>query len=340
MFKIRSFRQKVINKSRQHSIRLYVEFRNLLLNSRNMIFFRYLLLCLLFFFICNPVSAQSKVSLSGYIQDATTGEELIGATVRVAELEGTGTITNVYGFYSLTLPPGSYTLEYNYVGYSKELKKLELRQDQKLNVSLQPADVQLEEVVVSTEREDANVSEVNMGREKLSITTVQKLPAFFGEVDVLKSIQLLPGVQNAGEGTTGLFVRGGSADQNLILLDEATVYNASHFLGFFSVFNPDAIKNLEIYKGGIPPRFGGRLSSILDIQMKDGNDKNYVFSGGIGSISSRLTAEGPLVKDRSSFILSGRRTYADLFLRLSPNEDINNNTLYFYDFNAKANYKL
>lgn len=303
-------------------------------------FFKFILLSLFLLWINYPAVAQSKVSLSGYVEDAQTGEELIGATVRVLELEGTGTTTNIYGFYSLTLPPGNYTLAYNYIGYARETRELQLTEDLKLSVSLRPADVQLKEVVVSTEREDANVSEVDMGREKLSIEQVQKLPALFGEVDILRTIQLLPGVQNAGEGTTGLFVRGGSADQNLILLDEATVYNASHFLGFFSVFNPDAIKNLEIYKGGIPARFGGRLSSILDIQMKDGNDKDFVFSGGIGSISSRLTAEGPIVKDRSSFILSGRRTYADVFLRLSPNEDINNNTLYFYDFNAKLNYKL
>lgn len=296
---------------------------------------------ILFVFLCPVlVHAQEKHTISGYVQDASSGEELIGATLRVLEREGTGTTTNVYGFYSLTLPEGTYTLEYNYVGYQKEVRELELDQDLKLNISLQPAELELQEVVVQSERQDANVSEINMSREKLSIERVKKLPALFGEVDVMKTIQLLPGVQSAGEGTTGLFVRGGAADQNLILLDEATVYNASHFLGFFSVFNPDAIKNLEIYKGGIPARFGGRLSSILDIQMKEGNDKNYVFSGGVGSISSRLTAEGPLLKDRSSFIVSARRTYADLFLRLSPNEEINSNTLYFYDLNAKANYTL
>lgn len=301
-------------------------------------FLKYTAGCLLLLFLSSGLMAQQKVSLNGYVQDAATGEELIGATIRVMELPGTGVTTNVYGFYSITLPPGRYTLEYNYVGYRKEQRELELNEDRKLNVQLQAADFELKEVVVSSQRQNANVEEVNMSRENLSIEQVRKLPALFGEVDLIKTIQLLPGVQTAGEGTTGMFVRGGSADQNLILLDEATVYNASHFLGFFSVFNPDAIKNIELYKGGIPARFGGRLSSILDIQMRDGNRQNYVFSGGVGSISSRLTAEGPLQKDRSSFLISGRRTYADLFLRLSPDENINNNTLYFYDFNAKANY--
>lgn len=302
-------------------------------------FFKYTAGCLLLLmFISSGLTAQQRVSLNGYVQDAATGEELIGATIRVVEQPGTGATTNVYGFYSISLPPGSYTLEYNYVGYHKEERELDLSRDRKLDVQLQPADLELEEVVVSSQRQNANVEEVDMSRESLSIEQVRKLPALFGEVDLIKTIQLLPGVQTAGEGTTGMFVRGGSADQNLILLDEATVYNASHFLGFFSVFNPDAIKNIELYKGGIPARFGGRLSSILDIQMRDGNRQDYVFSGGVGSISSRLTAEGPLQKDRSSFLISGRRTYADLFLRLSPDENINSNTLYFYDFNAKANY--
>ena len=196
------------------------------------------------------------------------------------------------------------------------------------------------EVLVTASREDQNVTSVEMSRENLSIEKIKSIPALFGEVDVVKSIQLLPGVTSAGEGTTGMFVRGGSSDQNLILLDEATVYNASHLLGFFSVFNPDAIKNVEIYKGGIPAKFGGRISSILDIQMREGNNQKFQASGGIGSISSRLTAEGPIIKDRSSFLVSGRRTYADIFLGLSEDDDLNNNTLYFYDLNAKLNYQL
>ena len=225
-------------------------------------------------------------------------------------------------------------------GYQSTTIDLSLHDDKTLDVELNSTDVELQEVVVSGQRAENNVQDVKMSREELKIEKVKSLPALFGEVDILKTIQLLPGIQSAGEGTTGLFVRGGSADQNLVLLDEATVYNPAHFLGFFSVFNPDAIKNLEIYKGGIPARYGGRLSSILDIQMNEGNNKRLALTGGIGSISSRLTVEGPIKKGESSFIVSGRRTYADLFLKLSSNDNIRNNTLYFYDLNAKANYKL
>lgn len=286
------------------------------------------------------ISAQDRHTLSGYIRDAATGEDLIGASVLVKNKPGTGVTANVYGYYSLTLPEGEHTLLIKFIGFEPKEFTIDLQEDTRRNIELQEESLQLEEVVVSSEREDANVSETAMSREKLPIETIKALPALLGEVDVLRTIQLLPGVQTAGEGTTGLFVRGGSADQNLVLLDEATVYNASHLLGFFSVFNPDAIKNLELYKGGIPARFGGRLSSILDIQMKEGNNKEYEVNGGIGLISSRLTVEGPIQKNRSSFIVSGRRTYADVFLRLSPDENINQNQLYFYDFNAKANLIL
>ncbi len=298
-----------------------------------------LLLLILFLLTTTLAWAQQRYSVSGYIKDASDGEVLIGATVAISS-SGKGTTSNVYGFYSLTLPAGEYQLVYSYIGYQSKAVEVNLNQDQTLNMELNSGDIALEEVIISGERAEDNVQDVKMSRETLKIEKVKSLPALFGEVDILKTIQLLPGIQSAGEGTTGLFVRGGAADQNLVLLDEATVYNPAHFLGFFSVFNPDAIKNLEIYKGGIPARYGGRLSSILDIQMKEGNNKRLAVSGGIGSISSRLTIEGPLKKDESSFILSGRRTYADLFLRLSSNENINNNTLYFYDFNAKANYKL
>lgn len=279
-------------------------------------------------------------TVSGYVRDAASGEDLIGATVAVEELSGTGTTTNIYGFYSITLPKGDYNFIYSYLGYQPKEVSVSLTADQSLHVELISQDVQLQEVIVSAERADANVQDVAMSRSNLQIEKVQRLPALFGEVDIIKTVQLLPGVISAGEGTTGLFVRGGSADQNLVLLDGATVYNPSHFLGFFSVFNPDAIKNIEIYKGGIPARYGSRLSSILDIQMKDGNNKEFKVSGGIGLISSRLTVEGPIKKEQSSFILSGRRTYADLFLPLAPGEDIQDNVLYFYDFNAKANYTL
>jgi len=290
--------------------------------------------------LTHALLAQEQYTISGYIKDASNGEALIGSTVSLRERPGTGTVTNVYGFYSLTLPQGNYTIDFAYLGYETQTKTLSLDKDMTISLELGDQQLELQEIVISGERPEDNFQDVKMSREELKIEKVKSLPALFGEVDVLRTVQLLPGVQSAGEGTTGLFVRGGSADQNLVLLDEATVFNPSHFLGFFSVFNPDAIKNLELYKGGIPARFGGRLSSILDIQMKEGNAKKFSVSGGLGTISSRLTVEGPIKKDKSSFILSGRRTYADLFLRLSNDEDINNNTLYFYDFNAKANYRF
>ncbi len=284
--------------------------------------------------------AQNQYTISGYINDVSNGEALIGATVSLREKPGTGTVTNVYGFYSLTLPQDSYTVNYSYLGFQTQSTQFTLSADTTISMELGDDEVELQEIIISADRPEDNFQDVKMSREELKIEKIKSLPALFGEVDVLRTVQLLPGVQSAGEGTTGLFVRGGSADQNLVLLDEATVFNPSHFLGFFSVFNPDAIKNLELYKGGIPARFGGRLSSILDIQMKEGNNKKFNVSGGIGSISSRLTVEGPIKKNQSSFILSGSRTYADVFLKLSNNEDINNNTLYFYDFNAKANYQF
>jgi hypothetical protein len=303
-------------------------------HMKQYIFFVILLLPLL------SLQAQQRYTVSGYVRDASSGEELIGATVQVVAPGGVGTTTNIYGYYALPLPAGEYTLRFKYLGYQTQERQLSLQADTRLTISLGPGEEQLQEVVITGQRADANVTDVSMSRDNLSVEAVRRVPALFGEVDVLRTIQLLPGIQTAGEGTTGLFVRGGAADQNLVLLDEATVYNASHLFGFFSVFNPDAIKNIEIYKGGIPARFGGRLSSILDIQMKEGNNKEYEVSGGLGLISSRLTVEGPIVEDRSSFMVSGRRTYADMFLRLSPNENINRNTLYFYDLNAKANYTL
>lgn len=300
--------------------------------------------CFFFFFLFLLVSlaapGQETYTVSGYIKSAEDGESLIGATVSARSLPAKGTSTNIYGFYSLTLPAGEYDLVYSYIGFQPRALNIQLTKNQTMDVELNRKEIQLQEVVITERRSEDHVQDVNMSREALKIEKIKSLPALFGEVDILKTVQLLPGIHSAGEGTTGLFVRGGSADQNLVLLDEAIVYNPSHFLGFFSVFNPDAIKNLEVYKGGIPARYGGRLSSILDIQMKEGNNKKLRLSGGIGSISSRLTVEGPLKKDESSFILSGRRTYADMFLKISDNEAINNSTLYFYDFSAKANYKL
>lgn len=283
---------------------------------------------------------SQKNSVSGYIKEASSGEALIGATIIDAANPSVGQVSNVYGYYSLQLEPGTYTLRVSFVGYKPKEVKIELKSDATLNFELEEETSSLEEVVVSAKRKDENVSSVKMSTERLQIDRIKSIPALFGEVDVIKSIQLLPGVTSAGEGTTGMFVRGGSSDQNLILLDEATVYNASHLLGFFSVFNPDAIKNVEIYKGGIPARYGGRISSILDIQMREGNNKKLELSGGLGSISSRFTAEGPIIKDKSSLLISGRRTYADIFLGLAQDEDIRNNTLYFYDLNAKFNYQF
>lgn len=288
---------------------------------------------------CQEVFAQSKITLSGYIRDGKNGEALIGASVSVKN-PPSGTLTNEYGYYALSLPPGTYTFVISYVGYSPITQTLNLTEKTVLNLELKEAPAVLEEVQITDRIENGNVTELKMSTEKLNVEMIRKLPQLFGEVDIVRTIMLLPGVQNAGEGTTGFYVRGGGQDQNLILLDEAPVYNASHFLGFFSVFNSDAIKDVEIYKGGIPAQYGGRLASLLDIRMKEGNNKKFSGSGGIGTIASRLTLEGPIVKDKSSFMISGRRTYADLFLKMAPNEAIRNNSLYFYDLNMKVNYTL
>lgn len=280
-----------------------------------------------------------NVTLSGYVRDANNGEELIGATIYVEETKS-GTVTNVYGYYSITLKKGTYNLTYSFIGKEPLKKTLELTENKKVDVELKDNSVELQAVEVTAEAKDQNVRSAEISTQKLEMKQVKQLPAFMGEVDVLKTIQLLPGVTSGGDASTGFFVRGGAQDQNLILLDEAIVYNASHLFNFFSVFNPDAVKDLKLYKGGIPARFGGRLSSVLDIRMKDGNSKRFGASGGIGLISSRLTIEGPLKKDRSSFLITGRRTYADLFLRLSNDETVNQNTLYFYDLNTKINYAI
>lgn len=285
------------------------------------------------------VFSQEKFTISGYLTDKADGEALIGATIYVSELKS-GTVANVYGFYSLTLPKGNYTVTMSYIGYTPITHKIELNKNIKLGLELENAATALETFDVTAEKEQKNVEETEMSTVTLQMETVKKIPALFGEIDILKTIQLLPGVQSGGEGTTGFFVRGGASDQNLILLDEAPVYNPSHFLGFFSVFNQDAIKDLQLYKGGIPARYGGRLSSLLDIHMKEGNSKRFSASGGIGLISSRLTVEGPIKKDKSSFIISARRTYADLFLKLSSDTNISNNQLYFYDLNTKINYQI
>jgi hypothetical protein len=278
-----------------------------------------------------------RYSVSGHIKDAATGEELIGAAIVVDEL-GKGTVTNVYGFYSLSLTPGFYQLRFSYIGYETQSRAIQLNRDQMIDIELREDIQELREVTISAEGPKAHVRKAEMGVSKLPIKSIKRIPTLMGEVDVIKSIQLLPGVQASSEGASGFSVRGGNPDQNLILLDEATVYNASHLMGFFSVFNNDAVKDVKLYKGDIPAAYGGRLSSLLDVRMKDGNMKKFSGSGGIGTISSRLTLEGPIWKDRTSFLAAGRRTYADVFLPFAKDEDVRNSTLYFYDLNAKVNH--
>lgn len=278
--------------------------------------------------------SQEKFTLNGYVKDADNGEELIGVTIYIPQLKA-GTVTNDYGFYALTVPKGTYEVQYSYIGYKLQTISIDLTSNVSHNVSL-PIEAELiKEIVIEEKALDENVVAVQMSKNTLNMNQVRKLPALFGEVDIIKNIQMLPGVISAGEGTSAFFVRGGSADQNLILIDEAPVYDPSHLFGLFSVFNADVIKDSEIYKGGIPARFGGRLSSILDVRTKDGNNKNFAATGGIGSMASRLAVEGPIVKDKSSFIVSARRSYVDLFLR-AANQD---NLVHFYDINAKVNLR-
>ena len=299
------------------------------------------LFCFIFFSLSTfTITAQNKYTLSGNIKDATNGEELIGTTVIIKEIPNTGVTTNAYGFYSITLPEGKYTVETSYVGYKPFVQYIELNKNIKLNIEIGSSIQDLGEVEITAEKKNANITKAQMGVEKLDIQEIKNIPVLFGEKDILKTLQLLPGIKSAGEGNSGFYVRGGSADQNLILLDEAPVYNASHLLGFFSTFNSDAIKDVTIYKGGMPAEYGGRLASVLDIKMNDGNNKRYGVSGGIGAISSRINIEGPIVKERGSFLLTARRTYADVFLKLAKDTSLKETTLYFYDLNAKANYRI
>ncbi|MEJ5963901.1 TonB-dependent receptor [Pedobacter immunditicola] len=285
--------------------------------------------------------AQQRFNISGSVRDAATGETLIGATVKLQQaLQSTGIATNGYGFYSISANEGEYNFIISYSGYKIWTKKITLNKALKINIELVGAS-NLQEVVVSgSDRKNENVKSPLMGLNKIDMKDIDNVPVLLGEKDILKTIQLLPGVKAGGEGNTGFFVRGGAADQNLILLDEATVYNSSHLLGFFSTFNADAIKDVSLYKGGMPSQYGGRLSSVLDVKMQDGNDKEYVVEGGIGLIASRIKAEGPIVKNKSSFVVSARRTYIDLLLKASPDSTLNSNTVNFYDINAKVNYKF
>ena len=304
--------------------------------------FRKLYQLLILYLISINVYSQTNYTLNGYIKSASDGESLIGATIYINEIQG-GVITNPYGFYSITLEEGEYNIEYRYIGYITLKKKIILDKDQKIDIELLSEDIELENILITSESENENVSSTEISTFKLDIGKINEIPTFLGEVDIIKAIQLIPGVSTVGEGGSGFNVRGGSVGQNLVLLDEAPVYNSSHLLGFLSVFNPDAVKDLKLYKGGIPARYGGRLSSILDIRMKDGNNKKRSISGGIGSIFSRLTIEAPIVKEKSSFILALRRSYADVLAKpfLKNSNFLNDGwALNFYDLTAKINFNL
>lgn len=292
-------------------------------------------LLILLFLIGSWAKAQDKVTISGTIVNSQNNETLIGVSIYIPELQS-GTTTNEYGFFSLSIPKGDYTLQVSYMGFQTSEEKISLQQNLRKNISLESSTQNLEEIVITERKNIANIKKPEMSVNKLTIQEIKKMPAVMGETDILKSILQLPGVTNAGEGASGFNVRGGAADQNLILLDEALLYNSSHLFGFFSVFNSDAIKDLKLYKGGIPSRFGGRVSSVLDIYQKEGNSNEFHMNGGIGVISSRLLAEGPLEKGKGSFLVAGRSSYAHLFLKLTDNK----NSAYFYDLNTKLSYKL
>ncbi len=293
-----------------------------------------LLICI---FLATCTMAQTRFTLSGTIKSASKGETLIGASIRAGNA---GTTTNEYGFYSVTLDTGTYQVQITAVGLAPKVVEVVIRENTRLNASLDDEYKDLEGVVISSSSRGRSISSPQMGVEKLSTKDIHNIPVLLGERDILKTLQLLPGVKSAGDGNSGFYVRGGAGDQNLILLDEATVYNASHLLGFFSTFNSDAIKDMTVYKGGMPAQYGGRLSSVLDIKMNDGNNQDYDVSGGLGLISAKLNVEGPIQKDKSSFLVTARRTYVDMFLKLSHDSTVSNNTLYFYDLNAKLNYEL
>jgi hypothetical protein len=291
--------------------------------------------------LCTSMAAtgQNKQTVSGYVKDQSNGEGLIGVSVYVREVE-TGVVTNSYGFYSITLPAGNYTLVYSYIGYQKQALPVTLDADKTMNIEMQAESSQLEEVTISTKKADENVKSIEMSVNKVEMKTIKKMPALFGEVDLVRSIQLLPGVTTVGEGASGFNVRGGDISQNLVLLDEAPVFNSSHLFGFFSVFNPDAVKDVKLIKGGIPAQYGGRISSILDVRMKEGNSKKREINGGLGTIFSRLTYEQPFAEGKGSFIIAGRRSYIDVLAKPFLNKDIRDSRFYFYDLTGKVNYRL
>ena len=291
--------------------------------------------------LANISFSQKKYTVSGYVKDAASGEDLISGSIYNQQSPPEGTVTNVYGFYSLSLEAGKQQLTYSYVGYNDIILNINLTKDTSINVSLSDAILLDSTIIVTAEKADKNVQSTQMGTMELSIETAKKLPALLGETDIVKTLQLLPGVKAAGEGNSGFYVRGGTADQNLVLLDEAVVYNTGHLLGFFSVFNSDAIKGATLIKGGMPANYGGRLSSVLDIQMKEGNNQQFIAEGGIGLVATRLTVQAPIVKNKGSFILSGRRTYVfDIAQPFIKGTKFGGTNYFFYDFNAKVNYRL
>ena len=287
-----------------------------------------------------PANAP-KFTLSGYLKDSLSSETIIGATLSVNG-HGKGVSSNQYGYYSITLPSGDYELTISHVGYVTQKKAISLNENTSLDFLLTPKSTTYEEVVVTSRRRDANVKNAQMGRFDLSMSQVKSLPVLLGEVDILKTLQLLPGVRNAGEGNTGLYVRGGGPDQNLIMLDDAIVYNTGHLFGFFSIFNSDAIKNTTLIKGGMPAQYGGRLSSVLDVAMKEGNMNQFQVEGGLGLIASRFSVQGPLKKNKASFIISARRTYIDALVKpfINKSSQFHGSGYYFYDLNTKVNYRF
>jgi hypothetical protein len=291
-------------------------------------------------FLLLTVFAWSQKALSGYITDGNNGEALIGAKIFIPSTKQ-GAITNTYGFYSLTLPVGKYTVEYRYASYLTVTKEIDLSKDITLNIELGSSVNNLNEVEISAKKGE-NVNSAKLGQVELEMEQIKTLPAFMGEVDIIKTIQLLPGVSSVSEGGQGFYVRGGGPDQNLVLVDEAVVYNAAHLFGFFSVFNADAVKSVNLTKGGMPANFGGRMSSVLEVNMNEGNNKSFKVKGGIGAISSRITVEGPLKKDKGSFIVSGRRTYIDVIMKaaIPDTSPFAGTSYFFYDFNLKLNYKI
>ncbi len=302
-------------------------------------FMKHIISFILLLAMVHPTFGQDRTTLSGYIKDGSSGETLIGATAYIKEL-GVGSTSNEYGFYSISVEPGTYTIEYSYLGFETLSRQVDLTENQTVDIEMGDAAEILEEVVVVSEAEDQNVTDLEMSVNKLDINTIKSIPTLLGEVEIIRALQLLPGITTVGEGATGFNVRGGSIDQNLVLLDEAPVYNSSHLFGFFSVFNPDAVKDVKLYKGGIPSRYGGRLSSILDVRMKEGNSKKFTMNGGIGLIFSRLSIEAPLIKNKASFIVAGRRSYIDVLAQPFLNDDLDGSVLNFYDLTLKGNYNI